>query len=257
LEQRAGLDVVDQACDGLEAVTKAVELRPDLILLDIGLPEQNGLLAARQIRKFAPESKILFLSEDSDPEIVQEALDLGASGYVAKMAVARELVAATEAVLRGEQFISGILAPELLRGLINSQIHLRLEYDPKSKILRGKFQGPVTDQSIVNSYRLGSLLVRDIDIRGSIADFSAVTSVDVNLNSIHELAALPSVDPVVSRPRVIVAPSGPIFYLAELFQRLGKRTRPNLHVVRSSYEALALLGVVEPRFQPIEGQLPI
>ena len=116
LQQRAGLDVVGQAGDGLEAVTKATELRPDLIFLDIGLPKQNGLQAVRQIRKHTPESKILFLSQESDPEIVQEALNLGASGYVAKMVVAKEeLIAATRAVLRGEQFISGILAGDLLR----------------------------------------------------------------------------------------------------------------------------------------------
>ena len=89
---------------------------PDVILLDIGLPKQNGLQAVRQIRKHTPESKILFLSQESDPEIVQEALNLGASGYVAKMVVAKEeLIAATRAVLRGEQFISGILAGDLLR----------------------------------------------------------------------------------------------------------------------------------------------
>jgi DNA-binding NarL/FixJ family response regulator len=133
LQQTAGLDVVDQACDGLEAVTKAVELRPELVLLDIGLPKQNGLLAARQIRKLVPESKILFLSEESDPKIVQEALSLGASGYVAKMAVARELIAATRVVLRGEQFISGILAPELLRGLINNPDTLAFRVRPKEQ----------------------------------------------------------------------------------------------------------------------------
>jgi DNA-binding NarL/FixJ family response regulator len=257
LQQITGLDVVGQACDGLEAVAKAGELRPDLILLDIGLPKQNGLLAAQQIRKLAPESKILFLSQESDPEIVQEALNLGASGYVAKMAVAKEeLIAATGAALRGEQFVSGILARDVLRGLINSQKHFHFEYDPVSKILRGRFEGPVTDQSIANGDRLASLFVRDIDVRGSIADFSSATTVDLNPNSIHELAALPSVDPMGSRPRVIVAPSV-LFGLAELFQRLGKGTRPNLHVVGSSYEALVLLGVVAPRFQPIEEQLPI
>lgn len=256
LQQRAELDVVDQAYDGLEAVTKAGELRPDLILLDIALPKQNGLLAARQIRKLSPESKILFLSQESDPEIVQEALNLGASGYVAKVAVTNELIDATRAVLRGEQFISKILARHLLRGLLN-EIYFRFEYDPENKILRGNFQGPTTDQSIANGYRLASLLVREIEVRGSIADFSCTTTVDVNPNSIHELAALPSVDPVVSRPRVIVAPGDPLFRLAELFQKLGKSTRPNLHIVRSSYEALALLGVVEPCFQPIEEKVPV
>jgi len=256
LQQRTDSLIIGQASDGLDAVHKSEELKPDLILLDIGLPRLNGMEAARRIRRLVPDAKILFVSQESDADIVHEALNLG-SGYVAKLAVASDLIAATKAVLRGELFISGILARNLLRELIGSQIHFCFEYDPENKILRGKFAGPVTDQSIANGYRLASLLVRDIDVRGSIADFSSVTAVDVSPNSIHELAASPSVDPVVSSPRVIVVPSDPLLGLAELFQKLGKGTRPNLHVVRSSDEALMLLGVVAPRFQPIEGQVRI
>ena len=256
LQQRTDFLIIGQASDGLDAVHKSEELKPDLILLDLGLPRLNGMEAARRIRRLVPNAKILFVSQESDTDIVQEALSLG-SGYVAKLAVASDLIAATKAVLRGELFISGILARNLLRGLINSRRYFSFDYDPGNKILRGKFEDPVTDQSIANGYRLASLLVRDIDIRGSIADFSSVTTVDVNPNAIHELAASPSVDPVVSRPRVIVVPSDSLFGLAELFQKLGKGTRPNLHVVRSSDEALKLLGVVAPRFQQIEGQLRI
>src|SRR5204862_4944745 len=73
LEQRPELRVVGEASDGLEAVQKAEELQPDLILLDIGLPALNGMEAARRIRKLAPHSKILFVSMESSPEVVQEA----------------------------------------------------------------------------------------------------------------------------------------------------------------------------------------
>jgi len=111
LQKMTGLKVVCEVSDGLEAVQKAQELLPDLILLDIGLPRLNGLEAARQIRKLAPESKILFLSVESDADVVQEAMSLGAQGYVDKANVVGELLVAVEAVCQGQQFISGGLSP--------------------------------------------------------------------------------------------------------------------------------------------------
>jgi DNA-binding NarL/FixJ family response regulator len=72
------LQVICEVADGWEAVQKAEELKPDLILLDIGLPTLNGIEAARQIRKLAPESRIVFLTQESSPDVVQEALSLGA-----------------------------------------------------------------------------------------------------------------------------------------------------------------------------------
>src|ERR1700676_299756 len=78
------VDVICEVSDGLEAVQKAVELKPDLILLDIGLPKLNGIETARRIRKLVPESKILFLSQESSPDVVEAALSTGAQGYVCK-----------------------------------------------------------------------------------------------------------------------------------------------------------------------------
>jgi DNA-binding NarL/FixJ family response regulator len=86
-----------------------VELQPALIVLDIGLPGLNGLEAARRIRKLSPQSTILFLSQESSPDIVQEALSLGALGYVMKAHAAIDLLIAVEAVLRNEQFVSSAL----------------------------------------------------------------------------------------------------------------------------------------------------
>src|SRR5271156_5017784 len=106
LAKRRNLEVVCQVSDGLEAVRKAEELKPDLILLDIGLPTLNGIEAARRIRQLAPESKIVFLSQESSADVVQEALHLGALGYVVKAHAGSELLAAVEAVLQGEQFVS-------------------------------------------------------------------------------------------------------------------------------------------------------
>jgi DNA-binding NarL/FixJ family response regulator len=107
LQQRAEFQVT-QASDGLEAVRKVEELQPDLILLDIALPRLNGLEVARRIREFAPSTKILFLSVESSPDVVREALSLGALGYVHKPELQRDLMPAIEAVLKGEQFVSKI-----------------------------------------------------------------------------------------------------------------------------------------------------
>ena len=110
LSQRPNLQVVCEVCDGQEAVQKAVELKPDLILLDIGLPTLNGIEAARQIRKFVPESKIVFVSQESSADVVQEALSLGTCGYVVKGQAQSDLLAAVDAVLEGRQFLSGGLS---------------------------------------------------------------------------------------------------------------------------------------------------
>ena len=106
LSARPGLDIVGDACDGPEAVQKSQELKPDLIVLDIGLPGLNGLEAARRILQLSPNSKILFFSQESSPDVVQEALSIGALGYVMKLHAARDLLTAVEAVLRNEQFVS-------------------------------------------------------------------------------------------------------------------------------------------------------
>ena len=106
LEDEPNLHVIGVSTDGLDAVRKAQELRPDLILLDISLPKLNGLEAARQIRKVAPKSAILFLSGESAPDVVQGALSAGGLGYVLKLDAAQDLLTGIESVLLGRQFVS-------------------------------------------------------------------------------------------------------------------------------------------------------
>ena len=101
------LQVIGEVSDGLEAVQKAVELQPDFILLDIGLPSLDGIEAARQIRKLVPKSKIIFLTIESSADVLQKALSLGARGYVVKEMAESELLTAIEAVLLGKTFVSG------------------------------------------------------------------------------------------------------------------------------------------------------
>ena len=98
--------ILADVSDGPEAVQQAEELKPDLILLDIGLPTMNGIEVARRVREIAPESKIIFVTQESDAEVVQDVLIGGAWGYVLKMYAARELLVAVEAVCQGRKFVS-------------------------------------------------------------------------------------------------------------------------------------------------------
>jgi CheY-like chemotaxis protein len=102
--------VIAEVADGLEAVQKAAELKPDLILLDIGLPTINGIEAARQIRKLSPESKIVFVSQESSADVVEEALSTGAWCYVVKTKAASQLLAVVEAVISGTRFVNSFYA---------------------------------------------------------------------------------------------------------------------------------------------------
>jgi DNA-binding NarL/FixJ family response regulator len=110
LAVRDSLQIVQECGDGSEAIQKAEELKPDLILLDIGLPTVNGIEAARRIGEVSPQTKILFVSENHSPDIAEKALNTGAWGYVVKSDAARELLAAIRAVLEGKRFISASLA---------------------------------------------------------------------------------------------------------------------------------------------------
>jgi DNA-binding NarL/FixJ family response regulator len=106
LEQSQELLVVGEAADGAEAVQKAQELQPDLIVLDIGLPKLNGIEAAPRMSELSPGSKILFLSQDNDADTLQAAFSAGASGYVHKLSAGTELLTAVEAVLQGQRFFT-------------------------------------------------------------------------------------------------------------------------------------------------------
>ncbi len=121
LRERPEFQIVEEATDGLEAVQKAEELQPDLVMLDIGLPSLNGIDAARRIRKLSPKSKILFMSQESSADVVQVALALGALGYVVKAQAGSELLPAVEAVLQGRQFVSSGLSGQYFTPVSDSK----------------------------------------------------------------------------------------------------------------------------------------
>jgi DNA-binding NarL/FixJ family response regulator len=109
LRERPEWQIIFEASDGFEAVQKAGELRPDIILLDIGLPKLDGIETARRIRQHSPNSKIVFLSQQNSLDFVQEALSTGAQGYVYKASAQSDLLPAIDAVLRGIQFFPSML----------------------------------------------------------------------------------------------------------------------------------------------------
>lgn len=106
LESYSHLLVIGTSDDGPKAVQQAIALQPDIILLDIGLPGINGLEAARKIRELCEQAKIIFLTQESSPEVVDKAFSLGALGYVVKTNAGSEVFAAIEAVTKGERFLS-------------------------------------------------------------------------------------------------------------------------------------------------------
>ena len=111
LSENHDMRIVGAVSDGLEAVLKAAEMQPDLILLDVGLPKLNGIEAAQRICKVAPKSKILFLSQEIDAEVARVALTYG-HGYVLKSDAGNELFVAIEVVMQGEKFVSLRLAAD-------------------------------------------------------------------------------------------------------------------------------------------------
>ena len=108
-QSRGDWQVVAEASDGSQTIQKAKELKPDLIVLDVGLPELNGIEVARRIRQFSPSSKIAFLSQNNDLDVVRAALSTGALGYVHKTDAESELLASLDEVLRDKQSVSSSL----------------------------------------------------------------------------------------------------------------------------------------------------
>ena len=109
LQRRAGVQTFE-AADGLEAVRKAEELQPDLIMLDINLPTLHGFEVAERVRSLCPRSRLIFLSQESSPDIVQHAFSLGAHGYIHKQRAGTDLMPAIDAVLEGQRFVSSSIA---------------------------------------------------------------------------------------------------------------------------------------------------
>jgi DNA-binding NarL/FixJ family response regulator len=115
LERQPGMEVVAEAPDGVEAFEQALACKPDLCVLDVGMPRMTGLQATREIRSHLPDAHVLILSMHDDERYLFEALKAGASGYVLKREADQDLVAALRAVARGEPFLTNAAERTLIR----------------------------------------------------------------------------------------------------------------------------------------------
>lgn len=118
LQQQADWQVCGEASDGREAVDKTAQLRPDVIILDIGMPSLNGLEATRQILKTNPSAKVLILTLHDSDQVVRDVLNAGARGFLLKSDAARDLVAAVEALRRDKTYFTSKVASMVLEGYL-------------------------------------------------------------------------------------------------------------------------------------------
>jgi DNA-binding NarL/FixJ family response regulator len=110
-------EVVGTVGDGHALLTAAQELKPDVIVLDIAMPQMNGMVAAKRLREMMPEVKLIFLTVNEDADYASEAMSIGASGYLLKSSAASELFQAIEAALEGRSYVTPMIMQEMVESL--------------------------------------------------------------------------------------------------------------------------------------------
>src|SRR5512140_804167 len=120
LQAQSDWQVCGEAGDGREAVEKAIQLKPDILILDIGMPSLNGLEATRQILKTTPNARVLILTLHDSDQVVREVLNAGARGFLLKSDAARDLVAAVEALRRDKTYFTSKVAAMVLEGFLKN-----------------------------------------------------------------------------------------------------------------------------------------
>ena len=118
LEKHEGWEVCGEAADGREAIEKALQLRPDVVIVDIGMPSLNGLDTTRHLLKHDPEFKVIVLTITDSDQVIREALDAGARGFVLKSDAARDLVSAVEALQNKRMFFTPRVNDLVLAGFL-------------------------------------------------------------------------------------------------------------------------------------------
>jgi len=125
LDQQEDLEVVGEASNGVEALSKIQALKPDLVLMDIAMPEMDGLEATRRIKATAPETRVLVLTQHDNREYILPLLQAGASGYVLKRSGGREVINAIRQVLQHGIFLEAGVTQQLLEGITAPDHHSR------------------------------------------------------------------------------------------------------------------------------------
>ena len=120
LEQRPRFEICGEASNGREAIEKARQLAPDIVILDISMPELNGLEAAREIKTAAPNAEMLALTVSDSEQLAQQLLNAGVRGYLLKSDAARDLVAGVESLLEHRPFFTTKIARMVLQGYLDS-----------------------------------------------------------------------------------------------------------------------------------------
>lgn len=173
------IEVVGEAGDGMDAINKTMELKPDIVLMDFAMPNLNGIQATREIRHRSPATKILVLTMYETGQHVREILRAGASGYILKKSPAQELVSAIQAVIQNETFLCPSVAKQVLSGYLNQAEQIKedsydelteRELELVSLIAEGKKNKEIAELlsisiHTVQSHRLN--LMKKLDIHDS------------------------------------------------------------------------------------------
>lgn len=126
---QSSLDIVGEACGGRRAVELVKELKPDLLLMDVSMPDMNGPDATRRIREFDDRVKILILTMHEEEDLVAQCLEAGASGYIIKDAPASQLLYAIEVLQKGEKYLSPVVLKKVVAGYVRNSQRPQTSYD--------------------------------------------------------------------------------------------------------------------------------
>ena len=129
LRHEASLEIIGEARDGRQAVELVKELKPDLLLMDVSMPDMNGFDATRRIREFDSNVKVLILTMHDEEELVARCLEAGAAGYIIKDAPASQLLYAIETVQKGERYLSPVVLKKVIGGYVKNTSRPKTSYD--------------------------------------------------------------------------------------------------------------------------------
>ena len=173
LESNPNFEICGEAGNGLEAVDKAIELRPDVVVLDVSMPGIDGLEAARQIRRHLPNTKVLIFTVDDTAQMVRDMFDAGAHGYVLKSEASTHLIAAIEAVAQNDLYFSSGISSIVIDSLVNSR-DATAETEPRDPCLTAR------------ETEIAALLAKGMSNKEiATALFISVRTVETHRRSIH------------------------------------------------------------------------